>query len=493
MIKRRNHSPVAAALLTSTALILTAGVVEAQSYSSTDTPRPVPPTGTSGSLTSTITVPAIGTISDVNLSFNLTHTWGGDLLIRLTAPSGTNFTAVNNENSGSGCGSSTDFAGAYTFDDEAGGLFSFTPGTYTVGANGSGSMAGFEGEAAGGDWDLFIDDQCGGDSGTLNSWGLAFTVAGGPAGPADIDTLTAASSTMGRMVVLNAREVSRLRGQQSLTTRDEVLSFTRVADPENGSFTVTQSTMDSAEMMGDVYAWIDFTGFRADDNAANRTYTGRGLQIGADMQVMPDMVVGLSLGVEDLDSTVGTVNQYGVLRFLQPYLAYRAGAWTGEATLLYGHGDYTQTSGGGTGTGETQLAAITFNGGYDVMIEDGLTVTPMLGLAYGHERIEGVSGTLAGAGSQTVRFTQASLGAEISQSTPTGEIFAGLHADWLDTDADTALVSALLIDDGWTGRVEVGVSTTMVRGVMLDTSFALSGLGGDLRSTSGSLRFAFRF
>ncbi len=74
MIKRRNHSPVAAALLTTTALILTAGVVEAQSYSSTDTPRPVPPTATSGSLTSTITVPAIGTISDVNLSFNLTHT-----------------------------------------------------------------------------------------------------------------------------------------------------------------------------------------------------------------------------------------------------------------------------------------------------------------------------------------------------------------------------------------------------------------------------------
>ena len=67
---------------------------------------------------------------------------------------------------------------------------------------------------------------------------------------------------------------------------------------------------------------------------------------------MPDMVVGLSLGVEDLDSTVGTVDQDGVLRFLQPYLAYRAGAWTGEATLLYGHGDYTQTSGGGAGTGE---------------------------------------------------------------------------------------------------------------------------------------------
>jgi hypothetical protein len=65
----------------------------------------------------------------------------------------------------------------------------------------------------------------------------------------------------------------------------------------------------------------------------------------------------------------------------------------------------------------------------------------MLGLAHGVERIEGVSGTLAGAGTETVRFTQASLGAEISQSTGAGEIFAGLHADWLDTDTETALVS----------------------------------------------------
>jgi hypothetical protein len=312
-------------------------------------------------------------------------------------------------------------------------------------------------------------------------------------GSEEIATLAAGSNAVGRLVIVNSAGLARNRGQDSLTTRDETLSFTRVADPETGAFTVTQSTMDSAQMMGGIYTWVDLTGFRADDDDNNRAYSGRGLQIGADMEVMPDMVVGLSLGVEDLNATVGAVNQDGVLRYLQPYLAYRSGAWSGEATLLYGLGDYTQTSGGGTGEGETRLAAITFNGGYDYALDQGVTLTPMLGLAHGVERIEGVSGTLAGAGTETVRFTQASLGAEISQSTGTGEIFAGFHADWLNTDTDTVLVQDLLVDDGWTGRLELGLSTEVGSGITLDTTVALSGLGGDLQSTSGSLRFAFRF
>src|SRR6056297_268355 len=329
----------------------------------------------------------------------------------------------------------------------------------------------------GGDW-VFVDN-------------LTFLLFG--SGVQEMAQLTAAATTTGRIVTLNAGGLTRSRGQDSLTTRDEVLSFTRVADPETGSFTVTQSTMDSAQMMGGLYTWVDLTGFRAEDDGTNRSYTGRGLQIGADMEVMPDMVVGLSLGVQDLDATVGAVGQDGVLRYLQPYMAYAAGAWSGEASLIYGWGDFTQTSGGGTGEGDTRLAALTFNGGYDIALDQGVTVTPMLGLVHGVERVEGVSGTLAGAGTETVRFTQASLGGEVSQSTASGEIFAGLHAEWLNTDADTALVSDLLVDDGWTGRLEIGLSTEVGNGISLDTSVALSGLGGDLRSTSGALRFAFRF
>jgi hypothetical protein len=203
-------------------------------------------------------------------------------------------------------------------------------------------------------------------------------------------------------------------------------------------------------------------------------------------------VAGLSFGVQDLDSSVGAFSQNGTLRFIQPYFAYRSGAWSGEASLIYGHGDYDQTSDGGDGTGSTRLAALTFTGGYD-MAMDGYVLTPTLGFAHGMEKVEGETGTLADAGSETVRFTQASLGAEISADISGGEVFAGLHADWLNTSSDTALVSVLLVDDGWTGRIELGVSTAVGNGVELETSLSLSGLGGDLQQTSGALHFAFRF
>ena len=194
-------------------------------------------------------------------------------------------------------------------------------------------------------------------------------------------------------------------------------------------------------MMGGLYTWVDLTGFRAEDDGTNRSYTGRGLQIGADMagdaRHGGGPVVGRAGPRRDGGRGSGRT---AVLRYLQPYMAYASGPWSGEASLIYGLGDFTQTSGGGTGEGDTRLAALTFNGGYDIAVDQGVTVTPMLGLVHGVERIEGVSGTLAGAGTETVRFTQASLGGEVSHSTAGGAIFAGLHADWLNTDTDTALV-----------------------------------------------------
>lgn len=331
------------------------------------------------------------------------------------------------------------------------------------------------------------------DHGTfIDATNYAFLIFLGPTSAEEIARFAAAASTNGRIIVLNARELARMRGQDSLATRDAMRSLTRVTDAETGEMSVTQSTRAQVGMMGNVYTWVDITGFHADDDDAGRSYTGRGLQIGADIALSPDMVAGLSFGVQDLDSSVGAFNQDGTLRFIQPYLAYRSGAWSGEASLIYGHGDYDQTSAGGDGSGSTRLAALTFTGGYD-MAMDGFVLTPTFGFAHGREKIEGETGTLANAGSETVRFTQASLGAEIRTDVSGGEFFAGLHADWLNTSSDTALVSDLLVDDGWTGRIELGVSTAMGNGVELATSLELSGLGGDLTQTSGALRFAFRF
>jgi hypothetical protein len=377
------------------------------------------------------------------------------------------------------------------------------------GFGGGGSGDGCAGGGGGGGYSGGDGGRVAGGGGSFNAGSDQVAIAGaglgdgllqiiylvilGPTTDEEIARLAAAASVTGRVVVLDAREISRMRGRDSLATRDELVSFTRAADPESGSFTVSQSTMAHQGMAGNIYAWIDITGFRAEDDDAGREYSGRGIQMGADMALSPDMVVGLSFGVQDLDASVGAFSQDGVLRFLQPYMAYRSGAWSGEASLIYGHGDYTQTSGGGTGEGETRLAAVTFTGGYDMALQNGMTLTPTLAFARGIEEVEGMSGSLAGAGKESVRFTQASLGAEMSQSISGGEVFAGLYADWLDTSSDTALVSDLLVDDGWTGRIALGVSMELGNGLELDTSVELSGIGGDLRQTSGALRFAFRF
>ncbi len=90
-------------------------------------------------------------------------------------------------------------------------------------------------------------------------------------------------------------------------------------------------------------------------------------------------------------------------------------------------------------------------------------------------------------------FTKASIGAELSRSFALGEAFVGLHADWLENSSDNTLVTELLSDDEWTGRLGFGFSTQLESGIELDTSVELAGLGGDLQQASGGLRVAFSF
>ncbi len=315
----------------------------------------------------------------------------------------------------------------------------------------------------------------------------------GPSVEEEIAHLTAASSSTGRITANTAHGVARTRGQISLATRNEAISFTRVSDVETGGLAVTQSTSGLDAIPGAVYSWVEFTGFHAESDTLGREYAGWGIQVGADIALHDTTVLGFSLGAQDTSSTIGAVDQEGLLRFVQPYLAYQSGDWSGEATVIYGLGDYTQTSGGGTGTGETRLTAITFTGGYDVPVNDAFVVTPTLGLAYGMERIEGQTGTLAAAGVQTVRFSQVTIGANLAYTMNGLDLTAGLHADWLDTSSTTALVSDLMVDDGWTGRLELGLMTELQQGLMLDTTLALSGIGGDMRQSTGSIRFAIRF
>ncbi len=109
------------------------------------------PDNDAAGITSTIDVPDSFTITAASAEVNITHTYIGDLLVTLTSPNGT----------------------AATLHDQTGGS--------TDNLNQTFSVADFNGEDTSGTWTLFISDNAGVDTGTLDSWTL--TLTGAPSGP----------------------------------------------------------------------------------------------------------------------------------------------------------------------------------------------------------------------------------------------------------------------------------------------------------------------
>jgi subtilisin-like proprotein convertase family protein len=101
--------------------------------------------------TVTMDVPADGTtVSEVEVYVNITHTYIGDLILTLTAPSGTSVTLHNRSG-----GSADNIVGWY-------------PGSLTPAED----LAAFAGESMPGTWTLTVSDNAGGDTGTINEWCL---------------------------------------------------------------------------------------------------------------------------------------------------------------------------------------------------------------------------------------------------------------------------------------------------------------------------------
>ena len=109
------------------------------------------------------------TVTDVNISFDITHTWIGDLTVAITSPSGTTITVMNGP-----CANNDDVVA--TFDDEATNAYD----SWTCGQNPAFSgtyqpqtpLSGFDGESADGTWIVTVTDNVGGDDGTINFMNL---------------------------------------------------------------------------------------------------------------------------------------------------------------------------------------------------------------------------------------------------------------------------------------------------------------------------------
>lgn len=96
------------------------------------------------------------TVFGVTANVDISHTWIGDLTVSLVSPNGTE--AVMHNRTG---GSADDLVATYTLDN-------------------------FNGELGMGTWSLKVSDGAGGDTGTLNSWGLVITALGDGTGPGPV-------------------------------------------------------------------------------------------------------------------------------------------------------------------------------------------------------------------------------------------------------------------------------------------------------------------
>jgi len=116
-----------------------------------------------GDFDNTFEVGAVGTVTDVNVSLDITHTWVGDLTVSITSPSGTSVTIF-----GGSCGIDDNVDA--TFDDESANAFN-CGGTPIINGdmNPQNPFSVFDGELAMGVWTVNVTDQVGGDGGNINN------------------------------------------------------------------------------------------------------------------------------------------------------------------------------------------------------------------------------------------------------------------------------------------------------------------------------------
>jgi subtilisin-like proprotein convertase family protein len=135
----------------------------ATEYYSTDAPKTIADLTTTRS---TIVISQAGTITDINVKLNITHSWDADLDVFLIAPDGTRvelFTDV---------GSSGENFANTILDDEAATAITSGTAPFAGSYRPEGSLAVLDGKSITGTWTLEVIDDMSGITGTLNSWSL---------------------------------------------------------------------------------------------------------------------------------------------------------------------------------------------------------------------------------------------------------------------------------------------------------------------------------
>ena len=244
----------------------------AQFFPSTGGPFVIPDRGATGcgpplgpAVTNSITATGPGNVADLDILINVTHTWIGDLT--MTVSNGATSVIIMDRPGGTtdtSCGDSSDGSTFWADDEGTDGSIEtapVTPGStapaYTAGGRytPNNPLSAFDGSPIAGTWTIAVSDAGGGDTGTLNAWGLAFNgVTAGEDGASDrANTLELLSGNPAEghvrfsLTVAEAQEVRvglyDLLGRsvrpvldRALTAGSEVLMEVNVADLAAGVY-----------------------------------------------------------------------------------------------------------------------------------------------------------------------------------------------------------------------------------------------------------------
>jgi hypothetical protein len=240
-----------------------------------------------------------------------------------------------------------------------------------------------------------------------------------------------------------------------------------------------------------INSWFEVTGYAL--NGDDMQQTARGFQLGADINVMPNLAVGLSFGRSEMKSHTTDFDVDGVLSFVQPYLGYVNGPLRLDASLFYGAGTFEQKTEFHSGEADATLSAATVMGAYDKVLSDNTTLTAMAALTYGSEELKGASGSLADAETEIVDFGQASIGARYTATTETGLVYAGLHAEYDYGDQDMTVLSGFDDDEGWGGRAEIGAEFLIYDRFEVDFNMSVGGIGKSTTDVESGLMVSMIF
>ncbi|MDP7030560.1 MAG: proprotein convertase P-domain-containing protein [Phycisphaerales bacterium] len=216
-------------------------------YTAYDTPIPITD---NAEITSTIQVGDAYCIGDLDVELDITHTYIGDLIVDLEAPSGV-IVRLHDRSGGS-----TDNLNV-VYDDDGGAL-----------PDGPGELADFVGEIVTGTWTLRVSDNAGADQGSLDAWTLKIASTGDACPPSanDVATATDVDTPVDIQLEGASAEGNPLSFEITSLPSDGDLS-----DPGAGQINSVPYTLAS---YGDVVTYSPDSGFLGGDLFTYRTFDG---------------------------------------------------------------------------------------------------------------------------------------------------------------------------------------------------------------------------